>query len=289
MRLTPEQRSLIGPAVDRVGNKTLVAKVFGTSRKTVYKWNKRRKHTKDRKRKRKKQKVTPEIELFIIALRTLFAWGSERVQKGLFSLPSFMKESLCKLSVKVVQGKKISRQAINDVFRKHGINGYKSKREGWKFFRAKKPNELWQLDIKGPFRLGNKIYYFVICIDDYSRYMLLAEQLEHAPSIDEIGNLLFPLVKKHKPKNILTDNSPFKEDWDEWCKSNGIEPLHAHPYYPQDKGKVERSIRNIAEEFIYLLRKFPSWVKGKIKEYQRWFNTKRFHQGIKAIPCQLYT
>jgi len=38
----------------------------------------------------------------------------------------------------------------------------------------KKPNELWQLDIKGPFKIENKKYYFVICIDDYSRYLLLA-------------------------------------------------------------------------------------------------------------------
>jgi len=65
--------------------------------------------------------------------------------------------------------------------------------------------------------------------------------------------------------------------------------LHAHPYYPQDKGKVERSIRNIAEEFIYLTKKFPEWLNGNLKDYQRWFNTKRFNQEIQAIPYWLYT
>jgi len=97
------------------------------------------------------------------------------------------------------------------------------------------------------------------------------------------------MVKRYNPKKILTDNNPSKEDWDRWCTKHKIEPLHAYPYYPQDKGKVERVIRNVAEEFVYLLKKFPEWINGKIKPYRRWFNTKRFHHGINAIPCQLYT
>jgi len=200
-----------------------------------------------------------------------------------------MLDTLSKLNVKLVQGLNLSRTAINNVLKKHKINGYKNKTKSWKFFRAKKKDELWQLDIKGPFKVGGKKYYFIICIDDYSRYVLLAEQLDHCPTIPEICSLLKPLIKKHKPKKILTDNNPFKEEWDNWCKDNNIESLHAHPYYPQDKGKVERAIRNFAEEFVYLIKKFPEWLNGKIKEYQRWFNRKRFHGGINAIPCELYT
>ena len=289
MRLTIEERRLIGKAVDRGVNKSLVAKVLGVTRKTIYKWDKRRKHLKDRKRKKKKSKITLKVELFILALRNTFEWGTERIKKGLSSLPKFMLDTLSKLNVKVVQGLDLSRTAINNVLKKHKINGYKNKTKSWKFFRAKKKNELWQLDIKGPFKVGGKKYYFIICIDDYSRYVLLAEQLDHCPTILEICSLLKPLVKKHKPKKILTDNNPFKEEWDNWCKDNNIESLHAHPYYPQDKGKVERAIRNFAEEFVYLIKKFPEWLDGKIKEYQRWFNRKRFHRGINAIPCELYT
>ena len=56
MRLTPEKRGLIGEAIDRGVNKSWVAKVLGTARNTVYKWDKRRKHLRDRKRKKKKSK-----------------------------------------------------------------------------------------------------------------------------------------------------------------------------------------------------------------------------------------
>lgn len=289
MHLIPEVRHLLAKAIDKVDNKSLVAKVFGVARKTVYKWNKRRKHLNDRKHEVRVRKVTLEVELSIISLRNTFNWGTERIKKGLRSLPKFMINSLIKLGVKIVQGIKLSRTSINNVLKKHKINGYKKKYKKWKFFRAKEPNELWQLDIKGPFKVQGKKYYFIICIDDYSRYLILAEQLDHSPTVEEICNILKPLIKKHKPTSILTDNNPFKEDWDNWCKEDNIKPLHAHPYYPQDKGKVERSIRNVSEEFVYLLKKFPEWLCGKIEEYRSWFNEERLNCGTNCIPCQLYT
>lgn len=289
MRLAKDIRHLIGKAIDRGVKISLVARVIGITRKTVYKWNKRRKHLNDKKRKAKKSKITLEVELSILALRNTFKWGTGRIQQALFSLPSFMIDSLRKLGVKLVQNIRLSRTSINDVLKAHKLNGYKKKHDSWHFFRAKKPNELWQLDIKGPFKVEGKKYYFIICIDDYSRYLLLAEQLDPCPDIKEITKLLEPLIKKNKPDKILTDNNPFKEEWNEWCKENNIEALHAHLYYPQDKGKVERAIRNIAEEFVYSLRRFPEWLKGKLKEYIWWFNHKRFHHGINAIPYELYT
>ena len=134
-----------------------------------------------------------------------------------------------------------------------------------------------------------KKYWFIICIDDYSRYMILAEQIDHEPTCEEIENMLLPYIIDHQPENILTDNKPFKEQWDKWCKEQCSNPLHAHPYYPQDKGKVERAIRNISEEFIYLIKKFPHWLNGIIDSYKQWYNHKRLHAGINAFPASLYT
>lgn len=288
MRLTSELRSLIGKLVDKLGNKSFVAKLMNISRRTVYRWDKRRKHTKDRKHKPSKRKVTLSIRRFILALRNTFNWGTERIRKGLFCLPKFMRDTLKKLGVCIVQKVTLSRSTINDVLREHKLNGYAKKREGWKFFRAKKPDELWQLDPKGPVRIGGKKHWFVICIDDYSRYIMLAKHFAHCPDVEEIETSLMLRIKKRKPENILTDNNPFKEDWDKWCNEHGIKSLHAHPYYPQDKGKVERAIRNISEEFIYLLKKFPEWLDN-LPEYVKWFNHKRYHAGVKAFPAQLYT
>ena len=139
------------------------------------------------------------------------------------------------------------------------------------------------------FKFQGKKYELLVCIDDYSRFILLLHVFDHSPNILEISEAIKSIVDKYHPEKILTDNNPFKEEWNNWCKENKIEPLHAHPYYPQDKGKVERAIRNVAEEFVYLLRKFPEWLDGKIDEYRRWFNTKRFHRGVNGYPYELYT
>lgn len=294
MRTTPLTRKTMVKLVKEGINKTTVAKVFNTTRKTVWSWCKRSYHRGkesflNKLRKPKESKITFEVEFFIIAIRNTFDWGTARIQQALRDdLPDFMEDKLEELHVKKPPKTTLSRTSINNVLRAHSLNGYKKKYKKWKFFRAKGPNELWQLDPKGPFKIEGKNYYFVICIDDYSRYILLSAQFDHCPTVKEITSLLEPLIKKYKPKAILTDNNPFREEWDNWCKENGMDSPHAHPYYPQDKGKVERAIRNVSEEFIYLLRKFPEWLDGKIESYRRWFNNKRFHRGIKTIPAELY-
>ncbi len=99
-------------------------------------------------------------------------------------------------------------------------------------------------------------------MDDYSRYLLICEQLDHDPTTIEITNLLEELPRK--PENILTDNGvQFKKKWKKWCKKRCIKALFTHTYYPQDKGKVERAIRNVSEEFVNLLKKFSDWLNWK--------------------------
>jgi len=141
--------------------------------------------------------------------------------------------------------------------------------------------------LKGPFRVHGRRYWFVVCIDDYSRYLLLAEQFGHEPTTREVITLLERLGMK--PKSILSDNgAQFKEQWKKWCREHGTEPLFAHPYYPQDKGKVERAIRNLNQEFVHHLRRFPEWLNGKVGEYREWFNHSRYHRGINGFPAELY-
>lgn len=285
-RLTPEQRYSVAKAIKQGKPIKLVAEVFGISQKSARYWAKEdlRADFSDLPRNTDEGKITVEVEVTILYLRTSFGWGTERIRKGLLNLPPFVRQEMevC------VQNVSLSRTAINNVLTKHGINGYRREQKGWKFFRAEKPNELWQLDVKGPFKVEGKKYWMLVCIDDHSRYLLLMALFEHEPSIEQIERTMLPLFKRHKPQSILTDNSPFKQNWAEWCDEQKVTALFAHPYYPQDKGKVERVIRTIAEEFIALLGKFPKWLKRKRESYRRWYNTKRYHCGIKTYPAALY-
>lgn len=67
----------------------------------------------------------------------------------------------------------------------------------------------------------------------------------------------------------------------------GINPF-AHPYYLQDKGNVERVIRNLNQEFVCHLRRLPEWLNGKIEEFMECYNNSRFHREINDLPARLY-
>jgi IS30 family transposase len=233
MRLSPDIRGIFRKLLKKGLTVTRIAFLFDTTRQTVYRWLRRGRHAgresfKDIPREPKASKVTDEVELSILALRHMFEWGTARIQQGLIKLPSFILEA-----THCVQGVKLSRETINNVLSKHGLNGYPSKHKRWKFFRAKKPDELWQIDFKTK-----------------EVTALLEEQ-------------------KRLPRAILSDHGQqFKEKWKRWCKQHGIEPHFAHPSYPQDKGKVERCIQNLNREFVNHLRKFPEWLKGKLQDYR---------------------
>jgi len=292
--LSPSTRQQIVEAYRRVENKSLVAQVFGVCRKTVFEWCRRAFHRgyesfRDRRPEPQPRKVTAEVEKTILAMRVAFEWGSARIKQGLISLPEFVKEAVEKLIGMPIPAVELSRTAINEVLEKHHLNGYLMRQDHWKFFRASRADELWQLDIKGPFTVAGRKFWIVVCIDDYSRYLIVCSLLDKYPATEDMKRLLDACIAAgRKPEKILTDRGcQFQEKWKGWCSRNGIEPLFAHPYYPQDKGKVERCIRNIADEFVKLLKKFPEWL-GRLAEYTQWYNERRLHRGIMDYPAKLY-
>lgn len=285
MRLKPEQRRLIGVLVKQKISINVIALTFSCSRVTVWFWSKQDLRMRFDIPHNYRGKITIEVEITILFLRSL-GYGCARIKQRLFSAP----EIELKLTKVYVQGLIVSRTTINNVLKKHKLNGYYNKRnqKAWKFFRAKFPNELWQLDMK-EFKFEGKKYYFVVCIDDYSRFLICTKLFDHSPNIPEITQTILPFVEKYKPKKILTDNNPFKNSWRLWCNEHNIEAVFAHPYYPQDKGKVERTNRNIGEELINIILKFHKLLsEQEITSWINWFNEDRFSYGVKDYPANLY-
>jgi len=283
MRLNPLERKLMAKSVKQGNPINIVARVFGVSRTTVWYWSDETLNSSFEDLPRNsKSKISIEVEIAIMYMRLTFKWGTARIQQGLMNLPEFM---LKEIEVRA-QNFKLSRTSINNVLKKHRINGYQTEGKTWKFFRAKKQNELWQVDLK-EFKFEGKKYFIFVVVDDYSRFILLLSLFDHCPATSDLTSVLQKL--NVKPEKILADNGgQFREQWKTWCIKNKIKPLFAHPYYPQDKGKVERTIRNLAEEFVNLLSKFKHWINGKLEEWRIWFNEKRFHRGIKDYPSNLY-
>ena len=124
MRLDHGVRGLFGKLVKKGLTVTRIAELFDTTRQTVHRWLKRAKHMgreyyRDKLRQPKPGKVTDEVELSILALRNTFKWGTARIQQGLLRLPAFILEA-----VPSAQNILLSRESINNVLARHGVNGY---------------------------------------------------------------------------------------------------------------------------------------------------------------------
>jgi hypothetical protein len=63
--------------------------------------------------------------------------------------------------------------------------------------------------------------------------------------------------------------------------------VHASPFYPQCKGKVERCISTFYEEYIRLDKVFEE-PQILLEEYRDWYNNNRYNSGINDILINLY-
>jgi len=123
-------------------------------------------------------------------------------------------------------------------------------------FEAELPNDLWQSDcMHGPSveHEGKKRKtYLLAFIDDHSRLVphacfYLSESLEsYLKALEEA------LLTRGLPRKIYTDNgSAFRSHHlDHVTASLGIALLHARPYKPQGKGKIERFFRTLRADFL---------------------------------------
>jgi IS30 family transposase len=298
--LTPEIRECIVKAYRRGHRVKDIADMFDVHRWTVRKWVKRTHHPgcknyRDRSRKphKRHRKITPNVEEAIILLRDSFKWGTQRIKLALLSPPSYIRYLLETTLGIIWKPIKLSRQGINNILHKHKVNGspYQKNKKDWKFFTANGPNEMWQIDIKGPFLLDGERVKALVILDDYSRY-LLSVKLFKSVTTEIVTQELSNCIETYsKPNSILSDNgSQFREQFIEWCTEpkRGIDAIHAPPYYPQCKGKVERCIRTFNEEYIRLDKVFEN-PQTLIEEYREWYNTERYHMGINNCPANIYS
>ena len=232
------------------------------------------------------------IEDAVLLLRDRFNWGTYRIKINLLSPPQYIRYFLERVLGYPWRSIDLSRQGINNVLRKHRRNGspYKRTKKDWKFFRACSPNDMWQIDIKGPFLLNGERFKALVILDDYSRYLLSAGLFKSVTTEIVIQELNNCIETYSEPNSILSDNgSQFRDQFENRCNQDKrqIEVVHAPPFYPQCKGKIERCIRNFNEEFIRLDKVFEN-PQALLEEYQDWYNNERYHLGINDCPANIF-
>ena len=123
-------------------------------------------------------------------------------------------------------------------------------------FEAELPNDLWQSDVlHGPLvETGNKKRksYLIAFIDDYSRLVPYGEFYLGEGLAFFLQALEQALATRGLPRKLYVDNgSAFRSHHlEQITASLGIALIHARPYKPQGKGKIERYFRTVRSDFL---------------------------------------
>lgn len=123
-------------------------------------------------------------------------------------------------------------------------------------FEAELANEIWQSDVMhGPMAMvGEKMRktYLIAFLDDHSRLVTYGE-FYLSEGIDCFLDALEKgLLKRGLPRKLYTDNGAAMRSHhlEQVCASLGIALIHARPFRPQGKGKIERFFRSVREGFL---------------------------------------
>ena len=127
-------------------------------------------------------------------------------------------------------------------------------------FEAQLPNDLWQSDVMhGPAVSvdgKNRKAYLIAFIDDMSRLVCHAQFYLSENLNSYLDALRQALLTRGLPRKLYVDNGPAFRSFHlhQITASLGIALIHAKPYQPQGKGKIERFFRTVRSDFLPALR-----------------------------------
>ena len=123
-------------------------------------------------------------------------------------------------------------------------------------FEASLPNDIWQSDVMHGPRINEdgreKKTYLIAIIDDHSRLIPHAE-FYFSEALDfYLKCLEDALAKRGLPRKLYVDNGPaFRSRHLEYITASlNISLIHAKPYQPQGKGKIERWFKTVRTSFL---------------------------------------
>ncbi len=266
---------------------------FKISRKTGYKWIKRYQEEGllgllDRSRRpiTSPNQTSDEIVYLILSMRDKYpAWGGKKlrqvlINQGFDTLP-------CE-------------KTFNRILLKQGkIDPQESaKRTPFIRFERSSPNELWQMDFKGHFKLLEGRCHPLTILDDHSRFSICLKACLSEDLCSVKRALEESFINYGLPDAMTMDNgSPWKgktpfrlSKLTVWLMRLGIYVSHSSVRHPQTQGKDERFHRSLKAEVLKFYQ-FKGLLDAQ-KHFDEWreiYNHIRPHEGINmACPISRY-
>lgn len=276
-----------------------VCREFGISRKTGYKIFERYKDCglealTDRSRRpfRYGNQLPVQVETAIVALKKEKPhWGARKLRELL--LRKFPGE----VKVPAVS-------TIHCVLDRHGLvqamRPRRNRARGTPLSTGAHPNDVWCVDYKGEFLLGNKRYCYPLTVSDHaSRYLLLCEAMESVKEDPTISAFERLFKERGLPGAIRSDNGvPFASPHalfqlsklSIWWLRLGIEIERIKPGKPQQNGRHERMHRTLKKETTRPAQMSFLAQQEVFDRFQSEFNDERPHEGLAMkMPAEIYT
>lgn len=163
---------------------------------------------------------------------------------------------------------------------------------------AKAPNDVWCVDYKGQFRLGNKRYCYPLTITDlHSRFIIACESLENTGTSGATATFTDAFRAYGLPKVIRSDNgSPFASTGlagmsrlSVWWMRLGIRPERIEPGHPEQNGQHERMHLTLKQETTRPPGRTHLHQQERFDSFVSIFNNVRPHEALKMLcPAEFY-
>jgi len=163
-------------------------------------------------------------------------------------------------------------------------------------FEAELPNDIWQSDVMhGPMvTVGERKRksYLIAFIDDHSRLIPYARFYLSEKLTSFLDAFEKALLKRGLPRKLYVDNGAAyrSKHLEHITASLGIALIHARPYKPQGKGKIERFFRTVRMQFLTEVDRMSlDELNGAFDLWIRQVYHQRVHSGTGKKPLDRFT
>jgi len=168
--------------------------------------------------------------------------------------------SVVRLLTDLKQGNRVPRQTglttIYRVLHQHGLMDKTPGAEDLRKFEAELPNDIWQSDVMHGPRVDvqgtQRKTYLIAFLDDHSRLIVSGGFYLSENLISFMDAFEKALGKRGLPRKLYVDNgAAYRSRQLEFtCASLAVALIHARPYKPQGKGKIERFFRTVRSDYL---------------------------------------
>lgn len=236
-------------------NMQQLCQAFGISRKTGYKWLARYRQggpaalaERSRRPHHCPHQTAPSVEAAVLSVRQAHpAWGARKIRAWLAA--HGWSELPCAATITQILRRGAQLDPAEAV-----------KHRAHQRFAMAAPNQLWQMDFKGPLTTRNGLRcHPLVVLDDHSRFLLglVACPDQQQRTVQAVLSAVF--TRWGLPERMLMDNgtawagSPQRRNFTAlcvWLIRQGITLSHGRPRHPQTQGKVERFNRSLEAEVL---------------------------------------